>query len=64
MNAVQGWVRGGLSFNRTSLELKLMLTTPREFFAESFNRTSLELKLLQTLQVMPRRSLLIEPVWN
>ena len=53
-----------LSFNRTSMELKLHQAGSQEPQTYTFNRTSMELKhnLYQRLACKVR--LLIEPVWN
>ena len=53
-----------LTFNRTSMELKLTKRRGRVGGLQAFNRTSMELK--PTSAGVPTKStgLLIEPVWN
>ena len=53
------------TFNRTSMESKLVLVKSHPCAAASFNRTSMESKPTTTLSSELNRSdLLIEPVWN
>ena len=54
-----------LTFNRTSMELKLPIKGENDVFhrVATFNRTSMELKL-RNLTVGRACQLLIEPVWN
>ena len=52
------------SFNRTNLELKLLLTSAYRFCLFTFNRTNLELKPLHSPKRFLFDSLLIAPIWN
>ena len=54
-----------MSFNRTSLELKLLALEPSDGETLTFNRTSLELKRgLPASEGAGGVYLLIAPVWN
>ena len=54
-----------VSFNRTSLELKLAIQRDKNIVCYPFNRTSLELKHVAISEAETTAAdLLIEPVWN